>query len=308
MDFLCPPSPQLKMGSPPAYSQLPTSSTPEKPPLVRIDSATPATRDHSLRTRLALPFLAGALTVLILGSSGYAAAIGLDCHKKDRNGSTTHLDNNDGVRPGGRVKRSEPVSSPTYSTSVYENGETSTFVYTTRPIVGRHCAARDGEGLAGEPSELTTNASSQVNPGGFTFGTITAYVLAPTETTTLPSSPATTTPATTTPSSPATSSTPATTSRPCTTSTRLTKRPIFTASTIPSSLSHSPTPTTPLEARSFEDVDLHLLHRRGLNFEPPLPSAAEYSTSLNKHGETDLYVKTTRPIVRSLSSFARAGS
>ncbi|KAK4702547.1 hypothetical protein P7C70_g3679, partial [Phenoliferia sp. Uapishka_3] len=46
-------------------------------------------------------------------------------------------------------RRQETEAMPTYSTSVYENGDTSTFVYTTRPIV---------------------------NPQGYTIGTLTGYV------------------------------------------------------------------------------------------------------------------------------------
>lgn len=126
--------------SPPDYSPLPTSPTPpEKPPLTRTSSAAPATQDHSLRTRRALLFLAGALTVIVLGSSGYAATVGMSCPRKDRSGDLSrHHGHGDahGVR-GGMVKRDEPVASPTFSTSVYEDGQTSTFVYTTRPIV-RH--------------------------------------------------------------------------------------------------------------------------------------------------------------------------
>lgn len=108
-----------------------------------------------------------------------------------------------------------------------------------------------------------------MNPGGFTIGTLTGYV------------PLTTVP------------------------------PSSTASA--SVAAASPTPA-PEPAFDFYNVDAHLLHRRGEDFEEgrpnleayeeeepdvstvQLPASEEYSYQ-TRHGTTNTYVKTTRPIV-----------
>lgn len=54
---------------------------------------------------------------------------------------------------------------------------------------------------------------------------------------------------------------------------------------------------------------MHLLHRRGVNFEESAEQESatgteEYSYSTKKDGATVTYVKTTRPIVRLASALA----
>lgn len=58
----------------------------------------------------------------------------------------------------------EPES-PTFSTTTYDNGETSTFVYTTRPIVSSSCLLCALSGL-----QSADWRGTQVNPGGYTIG------------------------------------------------------------------------------------------------------------------------------------------
>ncbi|KAL8291255.1 hypothetical protein RQP46_002233 [Phenoliferia psychrophenolica] len=70
------------------------------------------------------------------------------------------------------VKREEAEASPTYSTSTYANGETSTFVYTTRPIVSTTAPPLC---LPRRFSDAVFSGCDQVNPQGYTIGTLTGY-------------------------------------------------------------------------------------------------------------------------------------
>jgi hypothetical protein len=116
-----------------------------------------------------------------------------------------------------------------------------------------------------------TLLASQVNPGVYTIGTMTGYVPIPT------------------------------------TSTSFSTREGFSTTNIPSA-----TPTAaPLAERDFAEVDMHLLHRRGLDFEEASEEESasgkeEYSYSTKKDGATVTYVKTTRPIVRLLAFLSLA--
>lgn len=329
--------------TPPQYTLLPSQpSHNEKQPLSLDESerasssATPSSNTPQTRFRRVVFLLTGSLGLLVLAASLYGlnTAMGTSCRwswQTREASSSTRLARRDGLSP-----------SPTYSTTTYTNGATSTFVYTTRPIVslsqrgglraldddeltlveraGQSWRLHDcyndrlrgaeaysdgqldfgdpfGEGrepvrvdfarsfshllncnlrqrlshfhlclhhpshcafelsLRAETVELTLALSLQVNPGGFTFGTLTGYV-------------------------------------PVTTS---------ASASSTSSIASPPSPTTtPLAERDFAEVDMHLLHRRGVDFEAAEESTGvtEYSLSTLTDGQTVTYVKTTRPIVR----------
>ncbi|GAA5903043.1 uncharacterized protein JCM6883_002674 [Sporobolomyces salmoneus] len=203
-----------------------------------------------------------------------------------------------------------------YSTSTLRDGSTQTFVFTTRPIV---------------------------NPGGYTIGTLTGYV--PVSSTTSDAGPTTTIPsaeptsstrsASTIPNASATSSNLQPSSLPSATSTSDSWSRVSTTSLPQPTPTPSPSseeevveaPSTTSEAFDFSEVDYHLLHRRGLDFEDPatqaeaqkeepespsstitsLPiptttgsgsgGAEEFSTSTDRQGSVHTLVKTTRAIV-----------
>ncbi|GAA6008521.1 hypothetical protein JCM11491_004507 [Sporobolomyces phaffii] len=207
-----------------------------------------------------------------------------------------------------------------YSTSTLRDGSTQTFVYTTRPIV---------------------------NPGGYTIGTLTGYV--PVSSTSQDAGPTTTAESTATPVSDSTSSShystqsPSTVPAPSSSHKETSSLPSRTGSPSHSdswsrvSTTSLPRPTSTVQASApalaseefdFSEVDYHLLHRRGLDFEEsdspssgpePEPEAApsstitsvpipktsatggtgveELSTSTDRQGSVYTLVKTTRPIV-----------
>ncbi|GAA5881584.1 hypothetical protein JCM16303_005498 [Sporobolomyces ruberrimus] len=217
-------------------------------------------------------------------------------------------------------KRSVQEDEGEYSTSTLRDGSTQTFVFTTRPIV---------------------------NPGGYTIGTLTGYVPVPTTssdagptTTTVPASsktPTSTRSASTIPHS--SSSHIKTSSLPPRTSSSTTHNDSWSRVSTTSIPPPSPTSTYAApppsasatqeqEEFDFSEVDYHLLHRRGLDFEQEpsgseleeeaiapsstitsLPSIStttggvggggveEFSTSTDRKGELYTLVKTTRPIV-----------
>ncbi|ORY76551.1 hypothetical protein BCR35DRAFT_353352 [Leucosporidium creatinivorum] len=307
--------------SPPQYTLLPSSPVTfdEKPPLHRNTSATPQTSsldspDSSSRARFrrAIFFTTGTLAITVLVASLYATNLALGgaggCSRWRAGASeTSHDEGMTRLR-----KRDAAVASPTYSTSTYTNGQTSTFVYTTRPIVNpggytigtmtgyvveKPTAMSESASTASAPASSTSASWSEVqaaaetasptyststgsaatstyvyttrpivNPGGYTIGTLTGYVPIPT------------------------------------TATSSSTRDGLSTTTIPSS-SPSATPTAaPLAERDFAEVDMHLLHRRGVNFEEAAEEEVatgktEYSYSTKKDGATVTYVKTTRPIV-----------
>lgn len=197
------------------------------------------------------------------------------------------------------------------------------------------------------------------SPGGYTIGTLTGYV--PVTSTTSDAGPTTTAEPTTTSTSKFHSSSPKSSSSSHTRSastipvpsshTKTSTSPSCTGSASSSkaeetswhkvSTTSMPTPTETIEASSvaesapsqefdFAEVDYHLLHRRGVNFEEPdssfesqsveeTPSSTitstpsptatgeggveEYSTSTDRKGSVYTLVKTTRPIVSSLPRF-----
>ncbi|GAA5930970.1 uncharacterized protein JCM15063_002509 [Sporobolomyces koalae] len=203
-----------------------------------------------------------------------------------------------------------------YSTSTLRDGSTQTFVFTTRPIV---------------------------NPGGYTIGTLTGYVpvssttgdagrttsatseAKPTITTHSSSSRASTRSTSTIPESSSTSTSHRHSSKSSSSATSTadhneTSWSRVSTTSIPST---SATPTSTAshalqeEEMDFSQVDYHLLHRRGLDFEQgeddasstpvssitSVPTATmtssveEFSTSTDRHGSLYTLVKTTRPIV-----------
>lgn len=130
--------------SPPQYTRLPSSpvALDEKPALHRTPSATPQSASldsvnstSRSRFRRAVFFTTGTLAITVLVASLYATNLALggpgSCSRWRAGASeTSHDEGMTRLR-----KRDAPVESPTYSISTYSNGETSTFVYTTRPIV-----------------------------------------------------------------------------------------------------------------------------------------------------------------------------
>ncbi|GAA5988065.1 hypothetical protein JCM5350_003923 [Sporobolomyces pararoseus] len=229
-------------------------------------------------------------------------------------------------------KRTVREEEEQFSTSTLRDGSTQTFVYTTRPIV---------------------------NPGGYTIGTLTGYVpvstqaqdAGPTTTTAEPtetpqsssstlssSSSSSTRSASTIPhSASSTSFLPSRTPSPNTSTPSDSWSRISTTSvpfpTSTSIVERDSTPTGESQEFDFDEVDYHLLHRRGLDFESEpsslsqpefaspieeeftpsslstvtsIPSSTstttmtgveEFSTSTDRKGQVYTLVKTTRPIL-----------
>ncbi|KAM0786230.1 hypothetical protein ACM66B_007031 [Microbotryomycetes sp. NB124-2] len=209
------------------------------------------------------------LAVLVLASTAYAVSVTMygapyawtSCSRHAKQPSSS---NHDDVTHAKRDISSRPAS-PTFSTTTNSNGVVSTFVYTTRPIVG---------------------------PQGATIGTLTGYV--PLTTTAVSSSAQSSSEA---PASP-TSTTNVATS---TTTTLTSLEPSETAT--PSS-SASPVSTVDgdfaievdlhlLRRRGLDFVAALEQHEQAA---VPSP-AAEFSFSTDQHGETVTFVKTTRAIV-----------
>ncbi|KAK4049950.1 hypothetical protein OIV83_003774 [Microbotryomycetes sp. JL201] len=298
---------------PPAYSSLPVSDDHHvKPKLERQDSATPELLRRTNKRRSCtrqLMFLTGiTLAICVIASTAYAVSLVLygaphawaACAKRAKQPSTTTND----VTRHQRHNFPRQQASPTYSTTTNSNGDVSTFVYTTRPII---------------------------NPAGATIGTLTGYVPLTTDVPASDTSIMTVTPTSPSSSSRAEPPTFSTTtfensagSATATSTFVYTTRPIVnpagaTIGTLtgyvpltsaPTSTFHSITPSPkPSDSPSLLDdefaveIDLHLLHRRGVDFKAayeqvvhPSP-APEFSFSSNQDGETVTFVKTTRAIV-----------
>ena len=121
---------------PPLYTLLPSEPLlQEKRSLDLVDerassssasSSSPPT--HLARFRRAVYFFSGVLSIVVLAASLYGVqmAMGNGCQWSFSASAPTRL-----------AKRDAVVPSPTYSTTTYSDGATSTFVYTTRPIVSR---------------------------------------------------------------------------------------------------------------------------------------------------------------------------
>ncbi|GAA5869526.1 hypothetical protein JCM1840_004448 [Sporobolomyces johnsonii] len=331
------------MPAPPAYEPLPTSprtDSPlldEKPPLARTDTASrqesgsPSPR-RSTRTALLRAVAVTLLTLFsgcVLLGGLYGLQLGVLGRACSRSRAGLSLEEDAVVRiqeelvPGagtGRArwwKRQQLATSGSteYSYTTDAEGETSTFVKTTRPIV---------------------------NPGGYTIGTLTGYVAQSStpaaEATSTDSSDALVAEPSSNDSASSSSSAAASSAPPSWENTANGSIPTPT-STVHATFLHNgeaawtstlttivtttitSLPSAPASASSsaegesdFNEVDFHRLHRRSLDVEPeeaqdaavgvssiPVQTtatgSAEYSTSTDKRGTVVTLVKTTRPIV-----------
>ncbi|KAK4046964.1 hypothetical protein OIO90_006382 [Microbotryomycetes sp. JL221] len=339
--------------APPEYSRVPSSdkqsdtdiqpvSRPCK--LERQPSATPqslrrgSTDASSSCMRKVMITVGLVLGMLVVVSTMYVSTFVLfdrrpswlgtwTCQRERASQPSTNLNDNDVIALHNNVKRQQQQTSnsPTYSTTTFINGQVSTFVYTTRPIVGPQGATigtltgyvpltTSVESSSSSSSTTPTSTSSAthvpsptystttlsddqgdatstatfvyttrpiINPAGATIGTLTGYV------------PLTTAIST---ESKATSEASIATSKPTT-------EPSSSLSMTESQLDFG------------LEIDLHLLHKRGLNFESAYEqqqqqqnqqsitiesiqhSKTEFSFATNQQGQTLTFVKTTRPIV-----------
>ncbi|KAL8291253.1 hypothetical protein RQP46_002231 [Phenoliferia psychrophenolica] len=146
------------MSSPPAYTLLPSSELEKAPALEPSPSAAFPTRlSAGHRGRLYALALAGVISLSTLVALLFYVPSAdlldrgrwsrLGCAGGARKASMTQ-DNLAIGEEHEELKDGEGREYPQYSTSVYPNGDTSSFEYTTRPIV---------------------------NPGGYTIGTLTGY-------------------------------------------------------------------------------------------------------------------------------------
>lgn len=129
------------MSSPPTYTLLPASSTPPDPEKAPHSTPPPFPSHAARSTRarayaLALGGLISAAVLVVLLYAGRASGLmAMACGSATASswaGLTAGTDEFAVADQDGEGKADEL---PAYSTSVYENGETSSFVYTTRPIV-----------------------------------------------------------------------------------------------------------------------------------------------------------------------------
>ncbi|KAI5477466.1 hypothetical protein MNV49_006378 [Pseudohyphozyma bogoriensis] len=349
------------MSTPAKYSQLPSSPPPyssssdeKKPALSRVDSVTlqqPSSSRPCSRTRVAIFLFSAGLSVAVLTATLYAVNMSLgngllgagwlECPgkaaarehlatavnpslsndeepqqlvKRGRDGHHGREAREESERETTSITTTSPAAeSPKYSTSTYEDGDVSTFVYTTRPIVnpgGYTIGTLTGYVVESDATSTSTtskpSSSPIVNPGGYTIGTLTGYVPLSTAES---SSSSTTSPTTTTSSS----------------SNEKRLRPAF----------YDPRSDSDDRQRKFkrslfdalfddvEELDLDLGEAEMEFVATPAeesteggeeatatvtetktekPTSApesepEYSFSVKKDGATETYVKTTRPIL-----------
>ncbi|GAA5838182.1 hypothetical protein JCM3766R1_001852 [Sporobolomyces carnicolor] len=313
------------MSSPsPPYEAIPQ----EKPrPEFPVDEPTsPLTRPHEPTTmRTVAKAVIGTMLIIVafaacVGSGAWIAR-GLDEMISSRCGGARVETVTESVTVMGEWKwwnkrSASDGGEDQFSTSTLRDGSTQTFVFTTRPIV---------------------------NPGGYTIGTLTGYV--PVSSTVSDAGPTSTvessrTTTSTSPSRSASTIPPAsyhsvsTTSQPTSRSSSSSEAWSRVSTTsLPPASTHASEASSPasLAKRSqsgeefdFSEVDFHLLHRRGLDFEsetdrqdepveqeapsstitsiPAIPTTKdagkeEFSTSTDRQGSVYTLVKTTRPIV-----------
>lgn len=134
------PPPRLEMGAPSLYTLLPNSpvdSDPEKASSAP-SSPPPPSRGVSSYARVWAFALAGAISVGVLVVVLYAGPDGglLQTAMRVAGGACGSVETADVIKSVGTDSIMKNVEgTPRFSTSVYPNGETSEFVYTTRPIV-----------------------------------------------------------------------------------------------------------------------------------------------------------------------------
>ncbi|SGZ32111.1 BQ5605_C043g12078 [Microbotryum silenes-dioicae] len=226
------------------------------------------------------------------------------------------------VRRGRWAKRTERSE---YSFST-KNGTVATYIYTTKPIVSTLASRSRNES---EPTGAKGNAhlalfSRQVNPGGYTIGTLTGYVTytgKPFSTTASAAPAATSSSAPTSISTLTSTKTSDSTHDESTSSTERHSHPSNTASPMHKKHHFAPTPTNPptipdsllqllvngpkrLKRSLDQDAQEQLLEKETSSVPSNTVTTAvsdqdgrEYSYSVRKDWGTATFVKTTRPIV-----------